>query len=161
MNIVLAVFAVFSMLLTAGSAIAIDPSDIESATAANPLTPETLASAIVVDDEFVKANLKKMKVYDSRRKGEYLESHIAGAISMPYKEKSSNTVNFDASKDRFNISKYPADKDTPVIVYCNGIRCWSCYKSAVMLIRAGYTNVHWYRNNGFPGWIAKGYPLEE
>jgi formylglycine-generating enzyme required for sulfatase activity len=53
MNKLLAVFAALSMLLAAESVIAADPSAIESATAANHLTPETLPGAIVVDDEFV------------------------------------------------------------------------------------------------------------
>ncbi|MEW6602442.1 MAG: SUMF1/EgtB/PvdO family nonheme iron enzyme [Nitrospirota bacterium] len=127
--------------------------------AANPPTPEMLQGAMVVDDEFVRTNYQMMKVYDTRRKGEYVESHIAGALSAPYIEKSGNTADFDSSKDMFDESKYPEDKHTPVIVYCNGTRCWSCYKSAVMLVRAGYTNVHWYRNNGFPEWKSKNYPV--
>jgi formylglycine-generating enzyme required for sulfatase activity len=152
---------VLLMLLAAGSInAALTDEEFAAIMATNPLTPESLQGATVVDDKFIKANYQKMKVYDTRRKAEYLELHISGALSAPYKEKSSNSVDFDSSKDKFDVSKYPQDKDEPIILYCNGNRCWSCYKSAVMLVRAGYTNVHWYRNNGFPEWKSKGYPVE-
>jgi len=169
MNKAVTLFAVLLMLLVAVSVIAAPtqspdalPGDKELAAimAANPPTPETLQGVRVVDDEFVRANYQKMKVYDTRRKGEYMESHIAGAISAPYIEKSGNTVDFDSTVDGFDRSKYPSDRDEPVILYCNGNRCWSCYKSAVMLVREGHTNVHWYRNGGLPGWKSNKYPVE-
>ncbi|OGW39972.1 MAG: hypothetical protein A2X58_06430 [Nitrospirae bacterium GWC2_56_14] len=131
-----------------------------TAMAEKPLTPESLKGATVVDDAFVKANHGKIKIYDVRKKAEYVESHIAGAIAAPYDEKSELAVNFDASKDKFDLSKFPSDKKEPIIVYCNGPRCWKSYKAAVLLIKAGHTKVDWYRNDGFPGWKAKGYPVE-
>ncbi len=149
MKRVLTLLVVLSMLIVVGPTMA-----------AKPLTPESLPGATVVDDEWVKANYQKIKVYDARKKAEYVEEHISGAISAPYKEKSGKTVDFDASKDKLDISKYPADKNESIIVYCNGARCWKSYKSAVMLIRAGYKKVYWYRDNGFPGWKSKGYPVE-
>jgi formylglycine-generating enzyme required for sulfatase activity len=173
MNKVSALSAALSVMLASGTimtvnsgipktppAAAIVDDEFASIMARNPETPGTLPGARVVNDKFVRANYQKMKVYDTRRKGEYLESHIPGALSAPYKEKSSNSAVFDFSKDSFDESKYPSDKDTPVILYCNGVRCWSCYKTAFMLIRSGYTNIHWYRNNGFPGWKSKNYPVE-
>jgi len=130
------------------------------ALAEKPLTPDSLKGATVVDDGFVKANHGKMKVFDVRMKAEYVESHIAGAISVPYEEKSELAVNFDASKDHLDLSKFPSDKNEPVILYCNGPRCWKSYKAAVLLIKNGHKQVNWYRNEGFPGWKAKGYPVE-
>ena len=146
----LLVFAVVCVLVFAGT----------SAMAEKPLTPESVKGATVVDDAFVKANHGKMKIYDVRKKAEYVESHIAGAISVPYEEKSELAANFDASKDEFDLSKFPSDKNEPIITYCNGPRCWKSYKAAVLLIKAGYKKVNWYRNEGFPGWKSKGYPVE-
>lgn len=147
-KIIIMLLALASVVITAGPV------------RAEALTPEFLAGATVVDDEWVKANYKKVRVYDARMKAEYVEGHLPGAISVPYKERSGKVVNFDSSKDRVDLSKYPADKNVPIIVYCNGSRCWKSYKTAVLLIRAGYKKVYWYRNNGFPGWQSKGYPVE-
>lgn len=125
-----------------------------------PETPTTIKGVTVVNDEWVKANYQKMAVYDVRKKAEYVEGHIPGAISAPYSEKSEKTPDFDASVDKLDLSKFPADKNTPVIVYCNGPKCWKSFKSSVGLAKAGYKNVYQYRDNGFPGWKAKGYPVE-
>ncbi len=122
-------------------------------------TPESVEGVSIVDAEWVKANMGKVKVYDARKKGEYVEKHVPGAISAPYKEKSAKSVDFDESKDKFKLSKYPKDKNASIVVYCNGPKCWKSYKSVVRLVRNGYTNVHWLRD-GFPGWQDKGYPTE-
>ena len=127
--------------------------------AAKPLTPGSLDGATVVDSDRVKTSLGKIKIYDVRKKAEYVEGHIPGAISVPYREKSELSANFDASKDKLDLSKFPADKNEPVVVHCNGPRCWKSYKASVLLIRAGYKKIYWYRG-GFPGWKSKGYPVE-
>jgi len=127
--------------------------------AEKPLTPERLEGAAVVTTEWVKANYGKVGIYDVRKKAEYVEAHIKGAISIPYKEKSAKSADFDASMDKLKISKFPADKNSPIVVHCNGPRCWKSYKAAVLLVRAGYKNVKWYRD-GIPDWVAKGNPVE-
>jgi rhodanese-related sulfurtransferase len=127
--------------------------------AEKPLTPESLKGATVVDDAAVKAGHGKTKIYDVRKKAEYVEAHIAGAIFIPYTEKSKKAADFDASQDSFDISGFPADKNEPVTLYCNGPRCWLSYKAAARLVKEGYKNVNWYRE-GFPSWKAKGYPVE-
>jgi rhodanese-related sulfurtransferase len=144
----LVVLLVMSLYLIAGQAIA-----------AKVLTPESINGATVVNAEWVKQNKGKITVVDARGKTEYVESHIPEAISIPYKEKSAKSVDFDPSKDKWKMNKFPSDKSTPIVVYCNGVKCWKSYKSVVLLVKAGYTNVHWLRD-GFPGWQEKGYPLE-
>lgn len=127
--------------------------------AAKVPTPESYEGVTVVDTEWVKANLGKVKVYDARKKGEYVEKHIPGAINAYYKEKSAKSLEFDSSKDKFKVDKYPQDKNTPLVVYCNGPNCWKSFKSVIMLVREGYTKVHWLRD-GFPAWLEKGYSTE-
>ena len=146
----LALAAMVSMVFIAGSVMA----------AEKPLTPATLQGVTVVDDSWVKTNHGKMKVFDVRKKAEYVEAHIPGAVSVPYDEKSEHVVDFDAKKDELDLSKFPADKNEPVITYCNGPRCWKSYKASVLLLRAGYKKVYWYRNDGSIGWKSKGYPVE-
>ncbi len=148
-KILMALFVVASMLFIAGPAVA-----------EKPITPESLKGVTVVDDAWVKANHGTMKIFDVRKKAEYVEAHLPGAISVPYKEKSKKVSDFDASMDKFDLSKFPADKNAPFIVHCNGMRCWKSYKASTLLLKAGYKNVKWYRHGGFPGWVAKGYPVE-
>ena len=131
------------------------------AMAEKPATPESLEGVTVVDDEWVKANHGKIKIFDVRKAADYAESHIPGAISVPYNEKSKKAPDFDASMDEFDLSKFPADKTESFVVHCNGMKCWKSYKSSVQLVGAGYTNVKWFRHGGFPGWIEKGYPVEK
>ena len=130
------------------------------AMAAHAPTPDSLAGVTVVGDEWVKDNYKKMKVYDVRKKAEYVEGHVAGSISVPYDEKSEKDVNFDASKDKFDTGAFPANKNESFVLYCNGPMCWKSYKAAILLMKEGYKKMFWYRNDGFPSWKEKGYPVE-
>ena len=123
-------------------------------------TPGKLKGAILVDA--VKAKSLKdsgVEVIDARVAMEYAESHIKGAISVPYKEKSAKSADFDPSKDRFDLKKLPSDKNTPILFYCNGAECWKGYKASTAAVKAGYKTVYWLRL-GLPAWKAKGYPVE-
>jgi rhodanese-related sulfurtransferase len=124
------------------------------------LTPESLPGVTVVTAEKAKAMMEGgVLMVDTRVANEYVEQHIKGAVSVPYKEKSAKSVNFDASQDSFDLSKLPADKHTPVIFYCNAGECWKSYKSSVVAVKAGYMKIHWLRG-GIPEWKAKGFPVE-
>ncbi|MBI5025601.1 MAG: rhodanese-like domain-containing protein [Nitrospirae bacterium] len=129
--------------------------------AENPLTPDKLAGAKIISAEECKKLLAgKAKVFDVRNELEYSEGHVPGAVGLPYKEKSEKSVNFDPGVDKLDLSKLPGDKNTPIIFYCNGERCWKSYKSSVAAMKAGYKNVHWFRG-GIPEWTAKGFPIEK
>ena len=148
MKKVLTIFVALTMLLVAGQVMA-----------EKVPTPESFDGITVVDADWVKENLGKVTVVDARKKGEFVEKHIPGAISATYGEKSAKSLDFDESQDKFKLDKYPQDKNAPIVVYCNGPACWKSFKSAVLLVRAGYTKVHWLRN-GFPSWVDKGYAVE-
>ena len=124
------------------------------------LTPESLAGVTLVTAEKAKAMVASgALIVDTRVANEYVEQHIKGAVNIPYKEKSAKAVNFDASQDSFDLSKLPADKNTPVIFYCNAGECWKSYKSSVLAVKAGYKKIHWLRG-GIPEWKAKGFAVE-
>lgn len=148
MRKVLSVVIALSLLLIAGQVMA-----------SGVMTPESYEGITIVNAEWVKANEATVKVFDARKKGEYVEGHVPGSISAPYKEKSAKVLDFDTSKDKWDMSVYPSDKSTPVVVYCNGVKCWKSFKSAIRLKKAGYKNVNWLRD-GYPGWTNKGYPVE-
>lgn len=129
--------------------------------AEKPIVPDGLSGAkVITADEAKKLIGGNAKVFDVRNELEYEEGHLPGAAFLPYKEKSEKTANFDSSVDKFDVSKLPSDKSTPIILYCNGDSCWKSYKSSVAAIKAGYKNVNWFRG-GFPEWKEKGYPIEK
>lgn len=129
------------------------------ALAQKPLTPEKLDGAELVSTDWVKAHYGEVKIFDVRKKAEFVDGHIKGAISVPYKEKSAKSADFDSTMDKLDITKFPADKNEVIVIHCNGPRCWKSYKAAAVLVRAGYKNVKWYRK-GFPDWKANGNPVE-
>lgn len=123
-------------------------------------TPETLPGVKVVKADDVVAALKAgAVVIDTRVANEYAEEHIKGARSVPYKEKSAKSVNFDAAQDSFDLSKLPADKNALIVFYCNAGECWKSYKSSVAALRAGYKNIAWFRG-GMPEWKSQKLPVE-
>jgi len=123
-------------------------------------TPDSLKGAIVVDAAKAKSLIDSgVMAIDARVANEYAESHIKGAINIPYKEKSAKAVNFDARQDSVDMSKFPSNKSTPMVIYCNGPECWKSYKESTAAIKAGYKTVYWFRL-GIPEWKAKGYPTE-
>jgi len=124
-------------------------------------TPATLTGAKMATAEDVSKLLAAgVPMIDARVASEYAEGHIKGAINVPYREKSAKSVDFDASKDDFNLAKLPPNKSADIVIYCNGPECWKSYKASTAAIKAGYTSVHWYRS-GFPDWKAKGLPSEQ
>ena len=124
------------------------------------LTPDSLPGVTVVTAEKAKAMAESgVLIVDTRVANEYVEQHIKGAVNIPYKEKSAKSVNFNASQDSLDLSKLPADKNTPVIFYCNAGECWKSYKSSVLAVKAGYKKIHWLRG-GIPEWKVKGFPVE-
>lgn len=133
---------------------------VASAQAATPLTPPDLPGVTVVTAAQTRDLMAKgVLIVDTRVASEYVEQHIKGAINIPYKEKSAKSPDFDPKLDRFDLSKLPADKNTPVIFYCNAGECWKSYKSSKTALRAGYTKVYWLRG-GIPEWRNNGLPVE-
>jgi rhodanese-related sulfurtransferase len=123
-------------------------------------TPVNLAGVTLVTAEQAKKLADSgTPIIDARVANEYAESHIKGARSVPYKEKSAKDANFDPKDDSFDLAKLPADKNAPLIFYCNAGECWKSYKASKLALDAGYKKVQWLRG-GLPEWKAKGYPVE-
>jgi rhodanese-related sulfurtransferase len=123
-------------------------------------TPASLTGAKMATAEDVqKLMTAGAPLIDARVASEYAEGHIKGAVNVPYREKSAKATDFDASKDEFNVDKLPPNKGADIVIYCNGPECWKSYKASTAAIKAGYTNIHWYRS-GFPDWKQKGFPAE-
>lgn len=123
-------------------------------------TPTSLAGVTVVTaDQAKKLADGGAAMVDTRVANEYVQEHIKGAKSVVYKEKSPKDVKFDPKEDSFDLAKLPADKNVPVVFYCNGAECWKSYKASKLAIDGGYKKVNWLRG-GIPEWKAKGYPVQ-
>jgi len=102
---------------------------------------------------------KGVPLIDTRVASEYAEKTIKGAKSVTYREKSAKDVKFDRAQDQFDLSKLPADKNAPMIMFCNAGECWKSYKASIVARDAGYKQVYWLRG-GLPEWVAKGLPTQ-
>lgn len=96
---------------------------------------------------------------DTRTRHEYAELHIKGARNIPYQERSAKSADFDATQDRFDLTKLPAEKNAAIVFYCNAGECWKSFKASTVAVKAGYVNIHWFRG-GLPAWKAAALPVE-
>jgi rhodanese-related sulfurtransferase len=96
--------------------------------------------------ELVEA-MPNLVMIDSRKSSDYRKGYIEGAIGLPNTETNART-----------LRKYVPSKSTPVVFYCNGIRCGRSVKAAKIAIAAGYKNIYWFRG-GMEEWEGKGLPV--
>ena len=87
-------------------------------------------------------NNAEMVLIDSRpKRKKYDKGHIPGAISIPDSQ-------FAKMQDQL-----PADKATPLVFYCGGLKCRLSHKSAKKAIDLGYAKVKVFAD-GYPVWVA-------
>ena len=89
---------------------------------------------------------KAFVLVDTRTAEEFQEAHIRSAISIPEKV-------FESQ-----LSLLPVDKNTLIVLYCNGVKCGKSKKAAKKAEAAGYGNLALYAE-GFPVWEEKGYAI--
>ena len=98
-----------------------------------------------VSADWVKKQIDKktaMVLIDSRpKRAKYDKGHIPTAVSIP-----------DSQFDKMT-AQLPADKNTPLVFYCGGLKCPLSHKSAKKAINLGYTNVKVFAE-GYPVWVA-------
>jgi methyl-accepting chemotaxis protein/rhodanese-related sulfurtransferase len=99
---------------------------------------------------------------DTRKVPEYAVENIEGSISAFYDEKgglANKIVDFDSSNDIYYDSRLASHKQSDLIFYCNGIKCWKSYKAAVASANKGYKNIYWLQD-GIGKWKADGLKLD-
>lgn len=122
-------------------------------------TPTSLPGAKVITAAEARDLMAKgIPIYDVRSDEAYKAGYIPGAIFVPYNEGSAKEVDFDPADDKFSLNRLPKDKNTPLIMFCDGTVCWKSYKSTVMAIKAGWKNIYWFRG-GFPEWKEAGFAI--
>ena len=116
----------------------------------HPLTPEFIDGTTRVSAEEVVALVEKtpnLVIIDARKASDFKKGFIEGAVSMP---------NTDTTPEA--LAKVAKSKATPIMFYCNGVRCGRSVDSAKVAMAAGYKHVYWFRG-GIEEWEAKGLPL--
>ena len=86
---------------------------------------------------------------DARSTADYRDGHIKGALSLP-------VAQYDDQIEAF-LARY--DLDGPIMAYCSGRTCEDSHRLAQLLMERGYMNIS-VMIDGFPGWQAKGYPVD-
>jgi rhodanese-related sulfurtransferase len=115
----------------------------------------------VVDAQTVAQLLQSGAQYiDTRTDKEFAAGRVPGAKLVPYVEKSPKEADYDPAADQFDLTKLPANKAAPLIFACNGAECWKSFKASHAAVKAGYTQVHWFRG-GFPEWRSAGLKIEK
>jgi len=80
-------------------------------------------------------------IVDVRSPFEYSIMHIQGALNLPIADK----------KFVANAKQAAADTNKPLVFYCNGHRCAKSYEAAMMMTKAGSSNVLSY-DGGISDW---------
>ncbi len=117
---------------------------------APPLAPMHIDGATTVDYQGVIELIgaqSGLVVVDSRPATDYAHGHIETAI---------NVVSSDMT-DPEVLSSRVASQATPVMFYCQGIKCGRAAAATKKAIEWGYTNVYYYAN-GMDEWLAEGMP---
>ncbi|MGI4849958.1 MAG: rhodanese-like domain-containing protein, partial [Janthinobacterium lividum] len=123
------------------------------------LTPPAIAGVTLVDASEVARLIASGAIpVDTRTPKEFAAAHIAGAINLPYIERSLKEKDFNADVDDFSaLARAPAGK--ALIFFCNGPECWKSYKASRLASGKGYKSLYWYRK-GMPDWRDKAMPVK-
>ncbi len=89
----------------------------------------------------------QLTLIDSRIMSDRNEGFIEGSISLPNTETSCES-----------LEVVIPEKSTPVLFYCNGIKCGRSAKAAQISIDCGYNQIYWFRG-GIEEWKQKQLPL--
>jgi len=103
---------------------------------------------VIGTDELKSLFDKKQKFFliDARTKQEYANAHIVRSVNIPDK------------KLQEHVALLPADKNTLLIIYCNGVKCGKSKRLADQLAPRGYGNIKIYAE-GIPVWEERNLPL--
>ncbi len=115
-------------------------------------TPENIPGTTKVSAEGLidlVENHDDLVIIDARKSSDRAKGFIEGSIALPNTDTTAET-----------LAEHIASKSTPVVFYCNGVKCSRSVKSSKIAIAAGYSNIYWFRG-GWGEWTEKGYPVSE
>jgi rhodanese-related sulfurtransferase len=115
-----------------------------------PDAPESIDGVTLVDAEGLIEKLMSIPdlvLIDSRIMTDRKQGFIEGSISLPDVETTCDTLNGVVES-----------RSTPLMFYCNGVKCGRSAKAAQIAVDCDFTNLYWFRN-GMEEWKEKDYPL--
>ncbi len=134
-TILLCLSALFSSTLLAGE----KPYAPESIPDVKIVSAEEVIDMVLTDPDLI--------IIDSRKKTEYLQGHIEGAI---------NILNTRLNRER--LERISPDKSSSILFYCNGTRCLRSSDSIKKAQEWGYSKLIWFRG-GWKEWSDKRLPV--
>lgn len=112
--------------------------------------PEAVPGVTTLDAEGLIGLVQRLPglvLIDSRVPADRHQGYIQGSISLP-----------DSQTACATLGDVLADLETPVLFYCNGVKCGRSVIALQIARDCGYRNVYWFRG-GFEEWKQKGYPF--
>ena len=95
-------------------------------------------------------NTPELVVIDARKTSDRdAAGWIEGSIGLP---------DYDTNAE--SLAKHIPSKSTPVLFYCNGVKCGRSVKSSRAAVELGYKNIYWFRG-GWEEWTEKGMPVSQ
>jgi rhodanese-related sulfurtransferase len=128
-------FLLTTIIYTASVVAATSPDNIEGSTLVNA-------------EEFIElvGKIPELLVIDSRIPGDRKQGYVEGSVSLP-----------DVDTTCTSLANVIPSKESPILFYCNGVKCGRSAKAVKIALSCGYNNIFWFRG-GFEEWLAKGYP---
>ncbi len=115
--------------------------------------PGSIDGATTVDAKGVinlVETVKDLVVLDNRHEPDYAAGHIEGAVRL---------LDTDIA-DESVLAKVIPTKTTPVLFYCNGLKCGRAANAATKAVGWGYKTVYYYAL-GMTEWKEQGLPLSK
>lgn len=85
-------------------------------------------------------------IIDSRKEKDRNHGFIKGSVSLP-----------DTKTNCESLGNILTANDSPVMFYCNGVRCGRSGNAARIALKCGYNNIYWFRG-GLDEWKEKKFP---
>ncbi|WP_455222019.1 rhodanese-like domain-containing protein [Kaarinaea lacus] len=92
-------------------------------------------------------NIPDLIIIDARKTSDRDSAGwIEGSVGLP---------DYDTNAE--SLAKHIPSKTTPVLFYCNGVKCGRSVKSSRVAVESGYKKIYWFRG-GWEEWTEKGMP---
>jgi rhodanese-related sulfurtransferase len=123
---------------------------VASAVAGDYASPPSIEGAVTVDAETLIELMVERKdtvLIDSRLGTDRADGYIEGSVAL-----------VDTRTDCDSLASLVGSHTTPVIFYCNGVRCDRSDRAVRIAVACGYREVYWFRG-GIKEWRQKKFPL--
>ncbi|MCR4300640.1 MAG: rhodanese-like domain-containing protein [Sulfuricaulis sp.] len=114
------------------------------------VAPDNIHGTVKVDAEGLidlVGTIPDLVIIDARIRQDRAQGFIEDSISLP-----------DVKTDCVSLSKILPGKSSPVLFYCNGVKCVRSGHSSRIALGCGYNRVYWFRG-GFEEWKDNNYPF--